>query len=82
MFPTFLHFEKEELKGGKAFHAVSTTKNVLKEKIEYNICMCTKYNNDCRKKQIVDKEIKKVQQDKLILPCDQIIKNRGATQKI
>lgn len=50
MFPTFLHFEKEELKGGKAFHAVSTTKNVLKEEIEYNICMCTKYNNDCRKK--------------------------------
>lgn len=50
IFPTFLHFEKEELKGGKAFHAVSTTKNVLKEKIEYTICMCTKYNNDCRKK--------------------------------
>lgn len=29
----------------------------LKENIEYNICMCTKYNNDCRKKMIVDKEI-------------------------
>lgn len=48
--PAFSHFDKEELKGGKTFNAASTTKNVLKEKIKYNICMCTKYNNDFRKK--------------------------------
>lgn len=30
--PAFSHFDKEELKGGKTFHAASTTKNVLKEK--------------------------------------------------
>lgn len=60
IFPTFSHFEKEELKGGKAFYSVSTTKNVFKKKkLEYNICMCTKYNNDFRKKkQIFDEEIK------------------------
>lgn len=35
------------------------------------------------KSRLLIKKLKvKVQQDKLILPCDQIIKNRGATQKI
>lgn len=29
IFQSFLHFDKEELKGGKAFHAVSTTKHVF-----------------------------------------------------
>lgn len=46
----FLYFDKEELKGGKIFYVVSIIKNVLKEKIKYNICMCIKYNNDFRKK--------------------------------
>lgn len=50
MFPTFLHVYKEELTGGRTFHAVSKTKNVFKRKIEHNMFMSTKFNNDCRKK--------------------------------
>lgn len=40
IFPTFSHFEKEELKGGKAFYSVSTTKNVFKKKNQNTTFVC------------------------------------------
>lgn len=41
MFPTFLHVYKEELTGGRTFHAVSKTKKLMFLKEKQNItCLC------------------------------------------